>query len=214
MSIIILRKSLQFLKSITTWKWLLIRKGKDGYPTWGFKLSFLCQIHRRKTQGKQSAERRELIKNTYKPLHKDIYQLQTSHLHPEFIKIVEYASNSASTVEGLMKLITPCDGERVFSFPVFTDEFCVKFMEEVLYLSYILFLYVCMSVCLSSFFSATAEPFALKFAMVFRNSAGKILSKFSVRWLHNFRVMAQLRGFRGPGNHKKVKIDATIQWHP
>ena len=32
-----------------------------------------------------------------------------------------------------MKLISPCEGERVFSFPVFTDEFCVKFMEEVLY---------------------------------------------------------------------------------
>ena len=37
---------------------------------------------------------------------------------------------------------------------------------------------LCVSVCLSVFFSATAEPFALKFAMVFRNSAGKILNKF------------------------------------
>ena len=38
-------------------------------------------------------------------------------------------------------------------------------------------LYFSMCVCVSAFFSATAEPFALKFAKVFQNSAGKISSK-------------------------------------
>ena len=38
---------------------------------------------------------------------------------------------------------------------------------------------LCLSdVCVSAFYSATAEPFALKFCMVFRNSTGKILSNF------------------------------------
>ena len=47
----------------------------------------------------------------------------------------------------------------------------------LLFLNYPI-LYFSMCVCVSGFFLATAEPFALKFCMVFRNSAGKILSKF------------------------------------
>ena len=62
-------------------------------------------------------------------------------------------------------------------------------------------LYFSMCVCLLSvcplFFSATAEPFDLKFGMVLRNSAGKILSKFlgpMVEYLPSYGI---IRGFEG-----------------
>ena len=62
---------------------------------------------------------------------------------------------------------------------------------------------MCVCVFLSAFFSATAEPFALKFAMVFPNSAGKILSKFlgpMVEYLPSYGTI------KGSGSHKKVKV--------
>ena len=51
--------------------------------------------------------------------------------------------------------------------------------------------------CLSVFFSATAEPFALKFAMVFRNSAGKILSKFLGPMIEYFPSYDIIKGLWG-----------------
>ena len=54
-----------------------------------------------------------------------------------------------------------------------------------------------MSVCVSAFFSAISEPFALKFTMVFRNSAGKILSKFLGPMVEYLPSYAIIRGFEG-----------------
>ena len=56
---------------------------------------------------------------------------------------------------------------------------------------------LCLCVCLSAFFSATAEPFALKFCMVFRNSAGKILSKFLGPMVEYLPSYGMIRGFEG-----------------
>ena len=58
------------------------------------------------------------------------------------------------------------------------------------FILYYIFLCVSVSVCLSAFFSATAEPFPLKFSMVFWNDAGQILNKFWVRWLNTCRGIA------------------------
>ena len=63
---------------------------------------------------------------------------------------------------------------------------------------------------MSAFFSATAEPFDLKFGMVFRNSAGKILSKFlgpMVEYLPSYGI---IRGFEEPGYHEKLKLQTSV----
>ena len=54
----------------------------------------------------------------------------------------------------------------------------IRIKTDDKFISYIIFLYVRVCVCVSAFFSATAKPLALKIAMVFPNSAGKILSNF------------------------------------
>ena len=47
-----------------------------------------------------------------------------------------------------------------------------------------------MFVCMLPFFSATAEPFALKLGMVFWNGTGKTAKHFGVHWMRNYRVIA------------------------
>ena len=47
-----------------------------------------------------------------------------------------------------------------------------------------------LSACLLPFFSATAEPFDLKFGMVFQNGVGKTTKDFGADRMHNFRVIA------------------------
>ena len=67
-----------------------------------------------------------------------------------------------------------------------TGSTCVIWRHPILYFS----MSVCMYVCLLPFFSTTAEPFALKFVMVFRNGVGKTAKHSGADWMHIFRVMA------------------------
>ena len=42
---------------------------------------------------------------------------------------------------------------------------------------------LCVCVCVSAFFSAAAEPFALKFGVVFRNDVGRTAKNFVAHWI-------------------------------
>ena len=46
-------------------------------------------------------------------------------------------------------------------------------------------LYFSVFVCPLPFFSATPEPFVLKFCMVFRNGVGKTAKHFGAHWMNN-----------------------------
>ena len=64
--------------------------------------------------------------------------------------------------------------------------FLPRQINSILYYS----VFVCLFVCLLSFFMATAEPFVLKFGMVFRNGVGQTAKQFGTEWMCYCRVIA------------------------
>ncbi|XP_035381964.1 2-oxoglutarate and iron-dependent oxygenase domain-containing protein 2 isoform X2 [Electrophorus electricus] len=90
-----------------------------------------AEVERRKNIAVQSAERRATIKETYKPLHENVYRLQESHLAPEFLEIVKYCHMDGANEKGLLALLTTEAAPRVYRFPVFTKDFCRDLVEEL-----------------------------------------------------------------------------------
>ncbi|XP_077996401.1 2-oxoglutarate and iron-dependent oxygenase domain-containing protein 2-like [Glandiceps talaboti] len=90
-----------------------------------------AELARRKTLGQQFLDRREKIFENYTPLHPHIYNLQDSYFTKEFLDIVQYAKSNTATAEGLIQKLTTEHAEQVYSFPVFTEQFCQEFMEEI-----------------------------------------------------------------------------------
>lgn len=90
------------------------------------------EIERRKKLGRDSQRRKKIIITDYKPLHPDVYILQESFLADNFLSLVRYAKDDVTaTADGLLSMIKHCDAEKVYSFQVFTPEFCKKFIEEI-----------------------------------------------------------------------------------
>ncbi|XP_060739539.1 2-oxoglutarate and iron-dependent oxygenase domain-containing protein 2 isoform X2 [Tachysurus vachellii] len=90
-----------------------------------------AEVERRRNLETQSAERKSIIKETYKPLHQHVYSLQESFLAPEFVEIVNYSLEDGASEEGLLELITSEAAPRVYRFPVFTQDFCKDLVEEL-----------------------------------------------------------------------------------
>ncbi|KAK3514677.1 hypothetical protein QTP70_021762 [Hemibagrus guttatus] len=102
-----------------------------------------AEVERRRNLEAQSAERKSIIKETYKPLHQHVYSLQESFLAPEFVEIVKYSLEDGASEEGLLQLITTEAGRTlyrtwlmlyapsVYRFPVFTQDFCKDLVEEL-----------------------------------------------------------------------------------
>ncbi|XP_070573133.1 2-oxoglutarate and iron-dependent oxygenase domain-containing protein 2-like isoform X2 [Ptychodera flava] len=86
---------------------------------------------RRKSLGQQFLERRQKIFQDYKPLHPHIYKLLDSYFTEEFLDILHYARQEDATAEGLKEKLTVESSSEVYSFPVFTSQFCEQFMEEI-----------------------------------------------------------------------------------
>ncbi|XP_071501282.1 2-oxoglutarate and iron-dependent oxygenase domain-containing protein 2-like isoform X1 [Diadema antillarum] len=114
-----------------TWSKTLENKGctDEELPT------VLCQVkaevERRRNLGRQCLDRTEKISAGYKSLHPQIYTLRDSYFSGEFLKIVDYCKTHGATAEGLAEKLTKEEGSRVFSFPVFSGEFCDLFVEEI-----------------------------------------------------------------------------------
>ncbi|XP_036454256.1 2-oxoglutarate and iron-dependent oxygenase domain-containing protein 2 [Colossoma macropomum] len=90
-----------------------------------------AEVERRQNLEVRSAERKAVIKETYKPLHEHVYYLQESYLTLEFLNIVKYCQTEGASQEGLMDLIHSEAAPRVYRFPIFTKDFCRDFIEEL-----------------------------------------------------------------------------------
>ncbi|XP_064612752.1 2-oxoglutarate and iron-dependent oxygenase domain-containing protein 2-like [Liolophura sinensis] len=90
-----------------------------------------AEVKRRRNFGRESVQRRETIHKLYKPLYPDIFTLQDKWLDPAFVELASYSRREDATVEGLLSKVTTETGERVYSFPVFTLEFCQRFIELI-----------------------------------------------------------------------------------
>ncbi|XP_048467178.1 2-oxoglutarate and iron-dependent oxygenase domain-containing protein 2 isoform X3 [Rhincodon typus] len=89
------------------------------------------EVQRRKLLHQKSLERRNIISACYKPLNPEVYVLQESFLAPEFHEIVAYCRSEDADFEGLLDHIHSLPAERVYSIPVFTEEFCGQLIGEL-----------------------------------------------------------------------------------
>lgn len=88
------------------------------------------EVTRRKNFHKDSWSRQVQIAKEYEPLHPHLYRLQRSFLDPKFISLVDLAKTPGTTVEELSKVMKQHQ-QRMYSFPVFTSEFCQTFLSEL-----------------------------------------------------------------------------------
>jgi len=79
------------------------------------------EASRRVRESNEVIERRDVIKRSYKPLLPDIYNLNLQFFSPEFLSL----SHSKKNVTQL--------GKDLFTFPVFTKEFCTQLISELKY---------------------------------------------------------------------------------
>ncbi|NXK94921.1 OGFD2 protein, partial [Formicarius rufipectus] len=90
-----------------------------------------AEVQRRKELIHQSAERRAIISRCYKPKHPEVYTLQDSFLAPDFLKIVGYCTSPGAHLQGLLGHLESFSDKRIYRLPVFTEEFCQTFVEEL-----------------------------------------------------------------------------------
>ena len=76
------------------------------------------EAFRRKAINSEMIQRRKLIKNVYQPLHPNIYTFDPQFLDPNFLSLTR--SRNITQV-----------GKGLFTFPVFTQEFCEQFLAEL-----------------------------------------------------------------------------------
>ncbi|XP_041038468.1 2-oxoglutarate and iron-dependent oxygenase domain-containing protein 2 isoform X1 [Carcharodon carcharias] len=89
------------------------------------------EVQRRKSLSQRSLERTGIISTCYRPLNPGLYVLQESFLAPEFCDIVAYCRNEDADFEGLLDRVHSLPAERVYSIPVFTEEFCSQLIGEL-----------------------------------------------------------------------------------
>jgi len=89
------------------------------------------EVVRRKGLAKASQARRLLVTKEYTPLHADIYSLKEEHFTDEFLRLVTKAKSGECGEEDLVAVGMTPHRNRIYSFPIFTKEFCQKLLEEV-----------------------------------------------------------------------------------
>ncbi|XP_063878523.1 2-oxoglutarate and iron-dependent oxygenase domain-containing protein 2-like [Scylla paramamosain] len=88
------------------------------------------ECERRRHAEAHSIRQRNCVLEQYTPRHPHLYTLQESFLDSQFLEVVRAAKQPDQTSEGLTCLLQD-HRQRVFSFPVFTKEFCKMFVEEL-----------------------------------------------------------------------------------
>ncbi|NXP21056.1 OGFD2 protein, partial [Scytalopus superciliaris] len=94
-------------------------------------LQIEAEVQRRKELVHQSAEHRAIISRCYTPKHPEVYTLQESFLAPGFLKIVGYCTSPGAHLQGLLGYLESFSDKRIYRLPVFTEEFCKTFVEEL-----------------------------------------------------------------------------------
>ncbi|ESO97781.1 hypothetical protein LOTGIDRAFT_228345 [Lottia gigantea] len=89
------------------------------------------EIERREKVNEESMKRKQFIKEFYKPLHPHIYTLKADYFHSGFLKLVDVCKKPNVKSTEVLELITTEKAQKVYSFPVFTEEFCRSFLEEL-----------------------------------------------------------------------------------
>ncbi|XP_051777532.1 2-oxoglutarate and iron-dependent oxygenase domain-containing protein 2 isoform X1 [Erpetoichthys calabaricus] len=89
------------------------------------------EIYRRKLLDEEAIERSAMIREIYKPFHRHVYVLQESYLAPEFLEIVTFSKCENASMDRLPKSIVQLAAPRTYRIPVFTEEFCRDFIEEL-----------------------------------------------------------------------------------
>ncbi|XP_071945906.1 2-oxoglutarate and iron-dependent oxygenase domain-containing protein 2-like isoform X2 [Antedon mediterranea] len=114
------------------WKPILKNKGCDNEEGFTDVLRVVkTEVERRKSLGRDYLKRKETILKYYTPLNQEIYKLQISFLSLKFLKLVEHSKQKNASMQSLIKLMSTEKGERIYSFPIFTEEFCNSFKEEI-----------------------------------------------------------------------------------
>ncbi|XP_027508106.1 2-oxoglutarate and iron-dependent oxygenase domain-containing protein 2 isoform X2 [Corapipo altera] len=90
-----------------------------------------AEVQRRKQLVHQSVERRAIISKCYKPKHPEVYTLQDSFLAPDFLEIVRYCTSPGAHLQGLLGYLESFSDKRIYRLPVFTEEFCQTFVDEL-----------------------------------------------------------------------------------
>ncbi|XP_060105256.1 2-oxoglutarate and iron-dependent oxygenase domain-containing protein 2 [Heteronotia binoei] len=89
------------------------------------------EVQRRKDLDHHSRERKAIISQSYTPKHPELYTLQDSFLAPEFVETVKYCTSKGADLQGLLSRVELISDKRIFRLPVFTEEFCRAFIEEL-----------------------------------------------------------------------------------
>ncbi|XP_063207173.1 2-oxoglutarate and iron-dependent oxygenase domain-containing protein 2 isoform X1 [Chroicocephalus ridibundus] len=97
----------------------------------GGKRPIEAEVQRRKQLIHQSEERKAIISKCYKRKHPELYILQDSFLAPDFLEIVRYCTSPDAHLHGLLCYIKSFSDKRIYRLPVFTEEFCKAFVDEL-----------------------------------------------------------------------------------
>ncbi|NXC42379.1 OGFD2 protein, partial [Penelope pileata] len=89
------------------------------------------EVQRRKELVHRSAERKAIISKCYQRKHPQVYSLQDSFLDPDFLEIVRYCTSPDANLHGLLRYVESFSDKRIYRLPVFTEEFCQTFVEEL-----------------------------------------------------------------------------------
>lgn len=89
------------------------------------------EINKRRSNGRESRRRKEVIACTYKPLYSQLYKLQESFLDARFCDIVNYAKETTADRQQLVNMLKSWKAPGTFTLPVFTRFFCEKLVEEL-----------------------------------------------------------------------------------
>ncbi|CAM5101178.1 unnamed protein product [Natator depressus] len=89
------------------------------------------EVQRRQQLDHQSMARKAIISQCYKPKHPEVYVLQDSFLAPEFLETVKYCTSQDADLQGLVRHIDSISDKRIYRLPVFSEEFCRLFIEEL-----------------------------------------------------------------------------------
>ncbi|XP_028396863.1 2-oxoglutarate and iron-dependent oxygenase domain-containing protein 2-like isoform X4 [Dendronephthya gigantea] len=91
------------------------------------------EMQRRRDLHDKSEERKSIVCSQYKRLHPECFVLKESYFDPQFLRIVKYAKSEKSSFRGLLSVpfVKANNEHQLYVFPVFTEEFCRNFMEEL-----------------------------------------------------------------------------------